>query len=249
MKDSYYFPHDYHARHDPKLAALIKEFGMQGYGVYWNFVEILHEQGGKIEKFPKLFSAISSEFNLPEALLQKIISASLKDFCLFKEDDKYIWSERVLENIRVREEKRSQKVEAGRIGGIKSGEARSKMKQNEAPLEANEANEAKESKVKEIKEKESNTSTCTSDFFSYYCLKTKKAFKLTQSARDLINSRLKEGYTVEQLKTAVDNFVKDDWVDRSKHLDLIYCIGKQKGKPDNLEKWLNYKPTPKFVKP
>ena len=47
---------------------------------------------------------------------------------------------------------------------------------------------------------------------------------------------------MDELKRAVDNFVKDDWEGRESHLDLVYCIGKQRGKPDALEKWLNYKP-------
>ena len=81
-------------------------------------------------------------------------------------------------------------------------------------------------------------------FFSYYLLKTKKAFKLTPDKKALIHQRLKDGYTLEQLKQAVDNFMLDDWKGREDRLDLIYCIGKQKDKPDNLEKWLNKKQDP-----
>jgi len=77
------------------------------------------------------------------------------------------------------------------------------------------------------------------DFFDYYLLKTKCKFKLTADKKLLISKRLSDGYTLEQLKTAVDNFILDDWEGRSKHLDIIYCIGKQKGKPDALEKWIN----------
>jgi uncharacterized phage protein (TIGR02220 family) len=79
-------------------------------------------------------------------------------------------------------------------------------------------------------------------FFSYYLLKTKKAFRLTKDKETLIRSRLREGFTLDQMKAAVDNFVNDPWEGRKDHLDLIYCIGKQKGKPDNLEKWINFKP-------
>ena len=32
----------------------------------------------------------------------------------------------------------------------------------------------------------------------------------------------------------------DDWEDRHKYCDVIYCIG-IRNKIDNLEKWLNYK--------
>ena len=154
IKNSYYFPHDYHARFDPKLCALIKNYGMEGYGTWWMLVEIMHEQGGKIEKFPKLFEGLAHDLKQNEAHLKQIISALINDFCLLKEDDMYIWSIRVLRNMDNLLQKRLQKVEAGRLGGIKSGEKRakkrSKTKQNEAPLEAN---EPKESKVKESKVK------------------------------------------------------------------------------------------------
>jgi hypothetical protein len=155
VKDSYYFPHDFHARHDPKLAALQKIFGPEGYGIYWIFIEILHECGGKIEKFPLMYKGLALELNVNEATLQEIIECCLNGLKLLKEDENNIWSERVLQNIKEREEKRVQRVEAGRVGGIISGKRRKKTKQNEATLEANEANEAKESKVKESKVKES----------------------------------------------------------------------------------------------
>ena len=58
---------------------------------------------------------------------------------------------------------------------------------------------------------------------------------------ELIKKRLKDGFILDQLKQAVDNFVQDDWEGRSKMMDLVYCIG-VRNKIDNLEKWLNYKP-------
>lgn len=76
-------------------------------------------------------------------------------------------------------------------------------------------------------------------FFDYYLKTTGKQYKLTKERKDLIKKRLLEGYTIDKLKKAVDNFVKDDWEGRADHMDLIYCIGKQRGKPDNLEKWIN----------
>ena len=33
-KDAFYFPHDYEATNDPKLQALVGEFGAAGYGIY-----------------------------------------------------------------------------------------------------------------------------------------------------------------------------------------------------------------------
>ena len=102
--------------------------------------------------------------------------------------------------------------------------------------------------VPNIREVNIKEEKCVSDFFTYFLLKTKKAFRLTDDCKHLIEGRLKD-YTIDQLKKAVDNFVADPWEGRKDRLDLIYCIGKQRGKPDHLEKWLNMNTTNKRVVP
>lgn len=87
--------------------------------------------------------------------------------------------------------------------------------------------------------------TDVTEFFDYFCLKTKKDLKLTSATRELIRSRLAEGFTLKQLKQAVDNFMQDDWADRHKFTDVVYCIG-IRNKIDNLQKWLQ--PPKKQVK-
>lgn len=100
----------------------------------------------------------------------------------------------------------------------------------------------------ELEEELDKNDGFVTDFFSYFLLKTRKQFKLTQGVRELIVKRLKDGFTIEQMKQAVDNFVQDDWPDRVKHLDLVYCIG-VRNKIDNLEKWLNAHPKQKMGNP
>jgi hypothetical protein len=46
VKQSYYFPHDFHARHDPKLERLRMEIGPISDGIFWDLVEMLYEEGG-----------------------------------------------------------------------------------------------------------------------------------------------------------------------------------------------------------
>jgi hypothetical protein len=154
-KDTFYFTHDFFARKDPKCIALLKDFGMVGYGVYWSLIEIMYEQGGKIKKFPSLFSALAHELNIKESVLTKQIEAMLHSFELLVQDENYIWSDAVLRRLEIREQKKLPRVLAGKAGGIKSGESRRKkieMNQNEALLRSNEANEPKERKEKESKE-------------------------------------------------------------------------------------------------
>ena len=148
-KDTFYFQHDYHARKDPKCQALVSEYGISAYGLYWSLVEMIHEQGGKIKKFPKLYDGLAFEFRMDKEDLTKQIEAMLNDFELLLQDENYIWSERVIKNLNEREAKRMLRVEAGKKGGIKSGISRCTRSKNEAMLQKNEANEAKERKGKE----------------------------------------------------------------------------------------------------
>lgn len=140
MKDSFYFPHDYNAHQDPKCSALIKDFGFAGYGLYWVMVELLHEQGGKIKKFPKLIDGLAHQLRVEKEYMVKLLEALLQDYNLLQQDDTCIWSDRVIKNIDQRREKYIKKSESGRIGGLRSGITR-KSKQNEAVLEANEPKE------------------------------------------------------------------------------------------------------------
>jgi len=41
-KETNYFSHDYNARNDEKIKALIRKHGMEGYGVFWAIVEELY---------------------------------------------------------------------------------------------------------------------------------------------------------------------------------------------------------------
>ena len=82
-------------------------------------------------------------------------------------------------------------------------------------------------------------------YWQYFLQKTKKRFSFTPSRKDLLRKRIKEGLTFDSFKYAVDRFCEDDFKDRHKYMDLVYCIGQQKGKPDNLEKWLNTEPKKK----
>lgn len=78
----------------------------------------------------------------------------------------------------------------------------------------------------------------------YYNAKLGRQFRLTASAKQLIKKPLSDGYSLEDLKKAADNFAADDWPDRGKYQNLVYCIGTVRG-INNLEKWLNTENKPK----
>ncbi|MDI6606519.1 MAG: hypothetical protein QME65_05220 [Candidatus Omnitrophota bacterium] len=100
-----------------------------------------------------------------------------------------------------------------------------------------------EGKGREGEEKNKNISILTQEFFAYFLFKTGKTLKLTPERSAIIEKRLKDGRTLEELKKAVDNFTSDDWQDRHNFIDIIYCVG-VRNKVDNLDKWINFKPKP-----
>uniref|UniRef100_A0A6M3JM83 Putative DNA replication protein n=1 Tax=viral metagenome TaxID=1070528 RepID=A0A6M3JM83_9ZZZZ len=123
-------------------------------------------------------------------------------------------------------------------------------------------NKIKENKIKDnsieeyrrVKES-SQTDTVSSkaaikEFFAYYCsaLKSKgwikRDLQLNHTRRRVIEQRLKDGYTLADLKACVDAFVADDWDRRGEFIELSYVIGLVRG-VNMADKWLNKGEKPK----
>lgn len=162
-KESHYFSHDYYARNDKKISALVRDYKSSGYGIYWCAVEMMHEDGGFLEFDDLVFGAISKDLNESEKLVKEVLEKCISKYKLFKQNEAvlqadeaneavlHLTSSRVKKNLDFKEDKKKVKVEAGRLGGIKSGESR-RLKQNEAVLQPNEPNEPNKIKLNEIKE-------------------------------------------------------------------------------------------------
>lgn len=89
MQSRNYFSHDYNARHDPKIVKLVQNEGWEGYGIFWAIIEILYEQGGKVDyNIDYLSTLLNTEKNKIERILNnyelfvndngKLTSLSLK---------------------------------------------------------------------------------------------------------------------------------------------------------------------------
>lgn len=91
-----YFPHDYGAR--LSLRGIRKDFGLQGLGFYWCFVEILHEEGGYIKESD--LDNIAYDLQVAPELCYAVTH----NYDLFTVKKGKIFSERVLRNIKKRAE-------------------------------------------------------------------------------------------------------------------------------------------------
>ena len=138
-----YFSHDYNARNDPKLQHLQMIMKQEGKGIYWDLVEILHEQGGKIElsQCDGIAFALHTECDK----IKQVIGLA------FEQDDKYFWSNSALKRIKMQKEKsKVAKISASKRwqNEAKNGNATTNAV---AMRSHSEGNAIKESKIKESK--------------------------------------------------------------------------------------------------
>lgn len=128
-----YFSHDFNARHDKKMAVLIKDFKGTGYAVYWAVVEMIHEEGGQIEFDEINIGAIAKDLYEEPTLVKLIIEGCCSKFKLFKLEEGIITSDRATRNI----ENYTELVSNKRQAGIASAESRRKAKDALKNLEQN----------------------------------------------------------------------------------------------------------------
>jgi hypothetical protein len=161
-KDAYYFSHDTNARRDPKILAMISEFGAEGYGIYWMVIEMLAEQEGyKLEHKKWVSHAIAMETQCERNTVVSFIEKGIEDYELFKSDGEYFWSESLLRRMEIKDSKRKKRSEAGKAGALaRWGKEKKKEDNKEWQSHGNRMADAYErnadySKGKERKEKES----------------------------------------------------------------------------------------------
>jgi hypothetical protein len=183
MKNSaYYFPHDYNARHDPKLEQLRLEIGPVGDGIYWDLVEMMYEQHGclKIKDIP-LFAKI---LNTTAELVEKVV----KNSELFTLNGHFFYSESLTRRLKHINTKR-RKAKAS---------AKKRWDANALPTQC-EGNAIKERKGKEIKEiKESKerieelTKTVNQNHFNSLSLTNEKPKQTEAERKALLNEQARQ---------------------------------------------------------
>lgn len=181
-KDAFYFSHDSNARQDEKILALRMKLGWEGYGIYWAVVEKLREASDYILSMD--YNVISFDLRIESKTIKSIV----EDFGLFEftEDGKGFYSDRMMRNMEVKNEK-SQKA---RESAQKRWSKESKDYEGNANVmrthNDGNAKKEKESKEKEIK-KENTSSPKTGEV---KVEKPEAEFYLTKKKRKLTGKRL-----------------------------------------------------------
>jgi hypothetical protein len=159
-KDTYYFSHDYNARHDPKTNALKSDYGLEGYGRFWVIIEMLAEQDDyKLKKKGWGIKAIASECQCDTEQIKQFINDCINEFELFEEDEEFFWSKSLNRRMKIKDEKLEQKRKAGKKGAQARWGSNDKGKQKKKDGAANGTAIAKNGKGKDTKGKEKDQVT------------------------------------------------------------------------------------------
>ncbi len=121
MKNSPYFRHDAGARNDPKIVRLVRKKGAIAKAIYWDLVEMLFEEGGKLP-----MDAINDVMFTNHLRNNSIVNYVVYDSGLFEYDDKFFWSPRQQRDLIEIESIK----ESRRLAGKASGEKR-RLNKNE----------------------------------------------------------------------------------------------------------------------
>lgn len=98
--DTRYFTHDQNARHDPKIKAMTKKYGMEGYGRYWVIIEHMRETTGfKLIDKPYVKQALADEMCCSVDSLNTFIQDCVEEYELFSQGEGYIYSESLIERM------------------------------------------------------------------------------------------------------------------------------------------------------
>ena len=185
---SYYFSHDVDAFNDPKIVAMISEYGVIAYAWWWIIIEKLASyEDYKLPLKKYTFVALDNElgmkneqnltcvehvFNKNEHMLEQntfcsfcsflFISALINDFELLACDDEFFWSPSLTRRFELRKTKNGEISQKRRLAGLKSAEARRENKQKRTHVEQNLTSVEQNELIKEKKRKENIYS------YSYY---------------------------------------------------------------------------------
>lgn len=179
---SYYFSHDVTASSDPKIVAMISEYGMIAYAWWWIILEKLASyEDYKLPLKRYTFLALDNElgvknkenltcvehvFKQNEHVFEQnelcsmcsflFVNSLISDYELLACDDEYFWSPSLTRRLEFRKVKNEELREKRRLAGIKSGEARRKNEQKRTRVKQERTHVEQNELIKENKIKEKN---------------------------------------------------------------------------------------------
>ena len=115
-----WFKHNIDSILDERLSALILEYGVEGYGVFFHTLEVMYRNGGA--PLAKLsVKTVAKDLQMSPSKVTQILDYACSEECdglFFKTEEGYC-SERVMQECAKQAEVSKARAEAGRAGGSK----------------------------------------------------------------------------------------------------------------------------------
>lgn len=125
-RDTYYFPHEYNAKDDPKCERLIWEMGMEGYGMFWALLEVLRAQPDYTYPVANI-PIVAKKYNADREKMRSVVF----DFGLFSiVEDRIFFSNGLTSRMRVLDDRRKRLSEAGKRGMAERWQRRQDVPEN-----------------------------------------------------------------------------------------------------------------------
>lgn len=209
MKKTYYFQHDYNARNDPKLQAVMIKYGLAGIGAFWCIVEMLYEQNGTLPITS--ISSIAYTLHADEEMLKNIVCK----MDLFECNKKIFWSRSVRKRLGLINEISDirRKAAEKRWKSSKKSDAKAMQMQckSNAKAQNNDANAMQtECKCNAIKEKEIKGNDIK-DITPTPCARSAREEELFQEFEQMQSAweeiAMKFGKDIPSLKKILQDFI------------------------------------------
>lgn len=99
-KDPYYFTHDANAFSDPKIQAMVKKYGVAGYGMFWIIIERLrNESGYKLLDREYNWDALAMQMQCTSNDVKNFVSDCSCNYDLFVQEGGFFYSESLLKRM------------------------------------------------------------------------------------------------------------------------------------------------------
>ena len=185
-KDTYFFPHDFGARNDPKLQDVVMNLGQEGIGIYWGIIEMLYEQGGSLA-LDKI-NTISFQLHASKETVQKVVN----DFGLFKNDGVDFWSDSVNRRLNKREEIAGKRRNAAQNRWNNIPRSDSSENQDEKDSDKTNGQQQDESLEKPPKKDKDVDFKAIVDMYHSICKSYPRVVKLSEARKNKIRIRFEE---------------------------------------------------------
>jgi hypothetical protein len=198
-KDAFYFPHFSNARHDRKLKRVIKDLGIEGYGIYFMILEVLRDQ--QDFKYPMVdLDLLADEFGTSESKVSVVVN----NYDLFIIDsDEQFFSPKMLTYLEPYFRMREQRKLAGKA----SADKRLSIDRSTTVQQSKE----KESKGKEIKAKEEQVLNARDLIFEkWFKYKREKKQTYTATGKETL-IKTWSSYNDNQLEQIIDTSISNNW--------------------------------------